>query len=45
MLFQKHMDSDYGDQLISHAETLFHFSNDYRGKYSDSIQDVDEFYR
>lgn len=39
-------DSDpaYADQLLTHAEDLFAFADQYRGKYSDAIPNVTSFY-
>lgn len=37
-------DPDYSDQCLTHAEQLYEFANNYRGKYSDSITDASEYY-
>jgi len=35
----------YADKLLSHAKQLFEFANKYRGFYSDSIPQAEEFYK
>jgi endoglucanase len=40
----KNVDSTYSNTLLTHAEQLFDFANNYRGKYSDSITDARNFY-
>lgn len=37
-------DSAYADKLLRHAKELYHFADQYRGKYSDSITDAKQFY-
>lgn len=37
-------DSTYSAELLEHAEQLFSFADNYRGKYSDSINGVSTFY-
>ncbi|KAJ9588697.1 hypothetical protein L9F63_018011, partial [Diploptera punctata] len=38
------VNSSYSQTLLSHAKQLFEFADKYRGKYSDSITDADEYY-
>nr|BAA31326.1 salivary cellulase [Reticulitermes speratus] len=40
----KSADATYSNNLITHAKQLFDFANNYRGKYSDSITDAQNFY-
>nr|AMH40361.1 glycoside hydrolase family 9 [Aretaon asperrimus] len=40
----KTVNSAYSTQLLQHARQLFDFANNYRGKYSDSIPDANNFY-
>nr|AFD33365.1 endoglucanase [Macrotermes barneyi] len=40
----KNVDSSYSNNLLTHAKQLFDFANNYRGKYSDSITDANNFY-
>jgi endoglucanase len=40
----KNVDATYSNTLLTHAKQLFDFANNYRGKYSDSITDADEYY-
>ena len=44
MLFRDHGDVAYADELLSHAQSLFDFAEQYQGKYSDSIPSVQPFY-
>ena len=44
VLFRSNGDSDYADELLENAESLFHFADTYRGKYSDSITEVRNHY-
>ena len=44
MLFDG-VDDTYATELIEHAEQLYYFADQYRGKYSDSITDADKFYK
>ena len=37
--------SDYSATLLTHAKQLFNFGTTYRGKYSDSIPNVVDFYK
>ena len=37
-------DRDYADLLLNHSKALYHFADQYRGKYSDSITDAGKFY-
>nr|AXQ39851.1 beta-1,4-endoglucanase [Mastotermes darwiniensis] len=37
-------DSNYANTLLTHAKQLFDFASNYRGKYSDSIPDANNFY-
>ena len=39
------VDDAYVTELIDHAEQLYSFADQYRGKYSDSITDADKFYK
>jgi endoglucanase len=34
----------YAEECLSHAKELFSFAENFRGKYSDSIQDASMFY-
>lgn len=38
-------DSVYANQLLQAAESLYAFADTYRGIYSDSIPNVNSFYR
>lgn len=38
-------DPDYADELLQHARELYQFADQYRGVYSDSISDANQFYR
>ncbi|WP_309398679.1 glycoside hydrolase family 9 protein [Cerasicoccus maritimus] len=40
----KDSDPTYASELISHAKELYAFADSYRGKYSDSISNVQSFY-
>ena len=40
----KNVDSGYSNTLLTHAKQLFNFADKHRGKYSDSIEDADEYY-
>jgi hypothetical protein len=40
----KNGDPSYSSNLLTHAKQLFDFANNYRGKYSDSITDVQDNY-
>ena len=37
-------DADYSAELLTHAEDLFNFADQYRGVYSNSISDASKFY-
>ncbi|CAM4762085.1 unnamed protein product [Rotaria magnacalcarata] len=39
------VDATYASKLLTHAQQLYKFGNEYRGKYSDSIPNAAEFYR
>jgi hypothetical protein len=41
----KKSDSTYSATLLKHAKQLYHFANEKRGNYSDSITDVAAFYK
>ena len=36
---------DKAEEALRHARQMFDFADNYRGKYSDSITDADNFYR
>jgi len=38
-------DADYAEELLTHAKQLFIFADNYRGKYSDSLPQVNQFYK
>jgi len=38
-------DSNYAATLLRHAEELYTFANDNRGKYTDSFPDAAEYYK
>jgi hypothetical protein len=40
----KNVDPTYSNNLLTPAKQLFDFANNYRGKYSDSITDAEEYY-
>ncbi len=40
----KETDPSYSAQLLQHAKELYNFADQYRGKYSDSITDAQQFY-
>nr|AXQ39830.1 beta-1,4-endoglucanase [Diploptera punctata] len=40
----KSADSSYSDTLLTHAKQLYNFADTYRGKYSESITDAQQFY-
>jgi endoglucanase len=44
ILFRRNGEVAYADTLLSHAESLYRFADTYRGKYSDSITEVRDFY-
>ena len=44
ILFRQNGDSGYADELLKNAESLFDFADTYRGKYSDSITEVRNYY-
>ena len=44
ILFRKNGDTEYADLLVDKAEKLFDFANNYRGKYSDCLKQVEPFY-
>jgi endoglucanase len=44
ILFRRHGDVAYADQLLSSAVALYAFAETYRGKYSDSISVVQQYY-
>ncbi len=44
VLFRQQGDQLYADTLLERAESLFTFADRYRGKYSDSITGVQNFY-
>ena len=35
---------DYADSCLNHAKDLYDFADDYKGKYSDSSPEVQNFY-
>jgi endoglucanase len=39
------VDPAYSAKLVNHAVELFEFADKYRGIYSDSIPEVEEFYK
>ena len=39
------VNKDYSDVLLRHAMDLYDFAYNFRGKYSDSIEDAAEFYK
>ena len=44
ILFQD-SDPDYSAELLSHAKELFTFADTFKGKYSDSISNANDFYK
>ncbi|MGD1897346.1 MAG: glycoside hydrolase family 9 protein [Phormidesmis sp.] len=44
MLFQESRPG-YSNKLLKNAKQLYRFADEYRGRYSDSIQDADKFYK
>ena len=44
VLFRQNGDAAYADELLNHAESLYRFADTYRGRYSDSIPEVQTFY-
>lgn len=40
----KESDPTYSSELLRHAKELYQFADQYRGKYSDSITDAQQFY-
>eukprot|EP01132_Coremiostelium_polycephalum_P009018 gene9018-11045_t len=44
-LIFKDSDSDYANQCLQHAKTLHNFGDTYRGVYSDSVPDAQNFYK
>ena len=44
ILFRRNGEVAYADTLLTHAESLYRFADTYRGKYSDSITEVRDFY-
>jgi hypothetical protein len=41
----KTADPSYSAELLKHAEELFSFADNYRGKYSDSVTGASSFYK
>ena len=44
ILFRNAGDVEYAETLLKNAEQLFEFANDYRGKYSNSVTEVQGYY-
>ena len=44
VLFRENGDKAYADELLNHARSLYHFADTYRGRYSDSIPEVQAYY-
>ncbi len=44
ILFRQNGDVAYADQLLTNAEALYDFADTYRGKYSDSVTEVQGYY-
>ncbi|WP_438982528.1 glycoside hydrolase family 9 protein, partial [Vulcanococcus sp.] len=44
VLFRQNGDAAYANELFKHAESLYRFADTYRGRYSDSIPEVQAFY-
>jgi endoglucanase len=44
ILFRRNGEVAYADTLLSHAESLYRFADTYRGKYSDSLREVRDYY-
>ena len=44
ILFRRNGAMSYADTLLTHAESLYRFADTYRGKYSDSITEVRNYY-
>jgi len=44
ILFRENGSIAYADELLRHAESLYRFADTYRGKYSDSITEVQGYY-
>ncbi|MFN9906162.1 MAG: glycoside hydrolase family 9 protein, partial [bacterium] len=44
ILFRRNGEVAYADTLLNHAESLYRFADTYRGKYSDSITEVRDYY-
>ena len=45
VLFRQNGEAAYADTLLSHAESLYSFADTYRGRYSDSIPEVQSYYK
>jgi len=45
MFFKKIGESSYADDCLQHAKDLFSFGDQHRGVYSDSVPEVQEFYK
>eukprot|EP00095_Tigriopus_kingsejongensis_P011273 maker-scaffold14_size734282-snap-gene-0.11 protein:Tk11273 transcript:maker-scaffold14_size734282-snap-gene-0.11-mRNA-1 annotation:"NwEG" len=44
-LYAQDSDPTYALTLLDHAISIYNFADTYRGKYSDSVADADEFYQ
>ena len=44
VLFRENGDKAYADELLNHARSLYRFADTYRGRYSDSIPEVQAYY-
>jgi len=44
ILFRENGSIAYADELLRHAQSLYRFADTYRGKYSDSITEVQGYY-
>ena len=44
ILFREQGDITYANTLLEHSESLFSFADQFRGRYSDSIPEVQSFY-
>lgn len=45
MVFRENGDTQYAEILLTHAVDLYNFATAFRGRYSDSFPEVNEFYR
>ncbi len=45
MVFRSNGDAAYANTLLTHAEQLYSFADNYRGAYSDCITDASSFYK